>query len=63
MSQAKHHPVFEVVNTQQKAVQKPDERKVDNALGGLNPRYFQEGYTPQQSKRNLWANYGANFLS
>ena len=40
----------------------PEESKVDELLGDLNPRYFEETYTLENSKRDVYRkHYNAFF--
>jgi len=49
---------MEVKESEQKTAQKAIERKIDNLLGDLNPRYFEQARTPNKAKQELWAKYG-----
>ena len=43
--------------TEQKAAQKANEKEVDNALGGLNPRYFEQVMTLKEAKEKIISRY------
>lgn len=49
-------------NKQHKVELKVNEKNVDDLLGDLNPRYFEENMNMKKAKQKLWAKNGNYFL-
>ena len=48
---------MEVMENKQKGTQKVNEKEVDNALGGLNPRYYERVMSLRDAKQKTVTSY------